>query len=54
MATKTQQNLRKGYANARRVSPKPITGQESPVELLEHAFGAYVGRQKRTAFELYA
>src|SRR6516225_4028020 len=53
MATKTQQQLlRRGYAGARRVSPKPITGKESPVDLLEHAFGAYVGRQERTAFEL--
>jgi deoxyhypusine synthase len=52
MATKTQEKLRKGYSGARRVSPKPITGRESAVELLEHAFGAYVGRQERTAFEL--
>jgi deoxyhypusine synthase len=34
------------------VSPKPITGKETAVDLLEHAFGAYVGRQERTAFEL--
>ncbi|MGE0549686.1 MAG: deoxyhypusine synthase family protein [Kofleriaceae bacterium] len=40
------------YSRARRVNPKPITGKESPVELIEHAFGAYVGRQERTAFEL--
>ncbi|MBL8952468.1 MAG: deoxyhypusine synthase family protein [Myxococcaceae bacterium] len=52
MATKTQEKLRKGYAGARRVAPKPITGKESAVDLLEHAFGAYVGRQERTAFEL--
>lgn len=52
MATKTQEKLRKGYQGARRVQPKPITGKESAVELLEHAFGAYVGRQERTAFEL--
>jgi deoxyhypusine synthase len=52
MATKTQQQLRKGYSGARRVSPKPITGKESAVDLLTHAFGAYVGRQERTAFEL--
>ncbi len=52
MATKTQEKLRKGYSGARNVSPKPITGKESAVELLEHAFGAYVGRQERTAFEL--
>ena len=52
MATKTQSQLRKGYANARKVQPKPITGKESAVEMLETAFGAYVGRQERTAFEL--
>jgi deoxyhypusine synthase len=52
MATKSQEQLRKGYAGARRVSPKPITGKESAVDLLTHAFGAYVGRQERTAFEL--
>ncbi len=52
MATKTQEKLRKGYSGARRVAPKPITGKESAVDLLEHAFGAYVGRQERTAFEL--
>jgi deoxyhypusine synthase len=52
MATKTQQHLRKGYSDARRVDPRPITGKESAVQLLESAFGAYVGRQERTAFEL--
>ncbi|MBL9037221.1 MAG: deoxyhypusine synthase family protein, partial [Archangium sp.] len=52
MATKTQNKLRHHYDAARRVNPKGITGKESPVELLTHAFGAYVGRQERTAFEL--
>src|SRR3954468_5460144 len=52
MATKTQHQLRKGYTDARRVDPRPITGKESAVELLQTAFGAYVGRQERTAFEL--
>lgn len=52
MVTKSQKQLRTGYEKARKVSPKPITGKESAVELLEHAFGAYVGRQERTAFEL--
>ena len=52
MVTKTQSNLRKAYDQARRVNPRPITGKESAVELLEHAFGAYVGRQERIAFEL--
>lgn len=52
MATKTQQKMRRHYQGARRVNPRPITGKESPQELLEHAFGAYVGRQERTAYEL--
>lgn len=44
--------LRKAYAKARQVNPRPITGKEKPQELLEHAFGAYVGRQERIAFDL--
>lgn len=52
MATKTQQKLRAAYEGSRRVNPLPITGRETALELLEHAFGAYVGRQERTAFEL--
>jgi deoxyhypusine synthase len=50
MATKSQ--LRKPFQKARRVDPHPITGRESPHELLRHAFGAYVGRQERTAYDL--
>jgi deoxyhypusine synthase len=49
---KNQQSLRRQYEKSRNVDPRPITGRESPVELLQHAFGAYVGRQERTAFEL--
>ena len=53
MATKTQQQkLRRVYDGARKVNPRPITGKESSLDLLEHAFGAYVGRQERIAFEL--
>lgn len=52
MATKTQQTLRKTYDKARRVNPRPITGRETALELLESSFGAYVGRQERIAFEL--
>jgi deoxyhypusine synthase len=52
MSTKAQERLRSAYSSNRQVSPKAITGKESAVELLEHAFGAYVGRQERTAFEL--
>jgi len=45
-------NIRSAYAKARAVDPRPITGKESAEELLQHAFGAYVGRQERTAYEL--
>jgi deoxyhypusine synthase len=47
-----KKTLRGAYQRARKVDPKPITGKEKPTELLAHAFGAYVGRQERTAFEL--
>ncbi|MBX5484029.1 MAG: deoxyhypusine synthase family protein [Myxococcaceae bacterium] len=47
-----KKSLRGQYEKSRRVDPRPITGRERPTELLEHAFGAYVGRQERTAFEL--
>jgi len=45
-------NIRSAYARARAVDPRPITGKESAEDLLQHAFGAYVGRQERTAYEL--
>ncbi len=48
----SRSNLRKPFQNARTVDPRPITGKESPREILEHAFSAYVGRQERTAFDL--
>ncbi len=44
--------LRGELARARDVSPRAITGRESPAEILRHGFPAYVGRQERTAFEL--
>ena len=50
--SESKSNLRKPFQQARRVDPRPITGIESPRDLLEHAFSAYVGRQERTAFEL--
>src|SRR5207237_7637155 len=50
MPTKSQ--LQRPFQKARRVDPRPITGRESPHDLLQHAFGAYVGRQERTAYEL--
>src|SRR5207237_5465189 len=34
------------------VCSSDLTGRESPHDLLQHAFGAYVGRQERTAYEL--
>src|SRR3954467_3903189 len=45
-------NIRTAYSRARAVDPRPITGKESAEDLLQHAFGAYVGRQERTAYEL--
>ena len=47
-----RRGLRAAYAKSASVDPRPITGKEKPAELLAHAFGAYVGRQERTAFEL--
>ena len=53
MPTRSRQpRMRAAYARSRTVDPRPITGREKPTELLEHAFGAYVGRQERRAFEL--
>jgi deoxyhypusine synthase len=52
MAKRTEQTLKKSYEKARKVNPRAITGKETALELLDHAFGAYVGRQERTAFEL--
>jgi deoxyhypusine synthase len=51
MATE-KQSLRKGFDRARDVHPVGITGKESPVDVVERMFPAYVGRQERTAFEL--
>lgn len=39
-------------SRARVVAPKPITGDESPADLLSSAFPAFVGRQVRTGYEL--
>ncbi|MDP9034355.1 MAG: deoxyhypusine synthase family protein [Myxococcota bacterium] len=44
--------LRRRFARARDADPRAITGRETPRELLEHRFPAYVGRQERTAYEL--
>lgn len=52
MASTSKQTLRKGFDRARNVHPVGITGKERPVDVIEHMFPAYVGRQERTAFEL--
>ncbi|HEY4014328.1 MAG TPA: deoxyhypusine synthase family protein [Polyangiaceae bacterium] len=44
--------LRRRFEEARDVTPRAITGKESPRDILEHRFPAYVGRQERTAYEL--
>jgi len=43
---------RRAFQRARAVAPPAITGRESPRDLLESAFNAYVGRQERLAWEL--
>jgi len=45
-------NLRRRFERAPEVEPRAITGRETPHELLQHRFPAYVGRQVRTAYEL--
>ena len=52
MASVDKQSLRKGFDRARDVHPVGITGKESPSDIIEKMFPAYVGRQERTAFEL--
>jgi len=52
MASTDKSSLRKGFERARDVHPVGITGKESPTEIIDRMFPAYVGRQERTAFEL--
>jgi len=52
LAEDMTKSLKAQYERARRVDPQPITGKETTAQLLEQAFGAYVGRQERIAFEL--
>jgi deoxyhypusine synthase len=52
MANIEKGSLRKGFERARDVHPVGITGKESPTDVIERMFPAYVGRQERTAFEL--
>jgi deoxyhypusine synthase len=44
--------MRRQFQRAPDVRPRAITGRESPREILEERFPAYVGRQERTAYEL--
>src|SRR5580704_8876303 len=44
--------LRRDFDGARDVTPRAITGKETPHQILTERFPAYVGRQERTAFEL--
>jgi deoxyhypusine synthase len=46
------QDVRRHFEQSRDVRPRAITGRETPHEMLEHRFPAYVGRQERTAYEL--
>jgi deoxyhypusine synthase len=52
MASTEKTSPRKAFDRARDVHPVGITGKESPSEIIERMFPAYVGRQERTAFEL--
>ena len=52
MASTEKQNPRKAFDRARDVHPVGITGKETPIDIVERMFPAYVGRQERTAFEL--
>src|SRR4029077_7767940 len=44
--------LRRTFGRAPDVSPRAISGQETPREIIMHRFPAYVGRQERAAYEL--
>ena len=43
---------RRRFEHARDVTPRAITGKETPHQILMERFPAYVGRQERTAYEL--
>ncbi len=44
--------LRRRFDHAPDVTPRALTGRESPHDVVMHRFPAYVGRQERTAYEL--
>jgi deoxyhypusine synthase len=50
--TATGGTLRRRFEHARDVTPRAITGKETPHQILLERFPAYVGRQERTAYEL--
>jgi deoxyhypusine synthase len=52
MASTQKQSMKKGFERQRDVHPVGITGKETPGEIIDRMFPAYVGRQERTAFEL--
>lgn len=52
MASTDKQTQKKAFDRARDVHPVGITGKETPVDIIDRMFPAYVGRQERTAFEL--
>jgi deoxyhypusine synthase len=45
-------SIEEAFRSAREVRPQGITGQESPRDLIESAFPAFVGRQVRTGYQL--
>lgn len=52
MASTEKQTQKKAFDRARDVHPVGITGKETPIDIIDRMFPAYVGRQERTAFEL--
>jgi deoxyhypusine synthase len=44
--------MRRDFGRARDVHPIGITGRETPLQIIDRMFPAYVGRQERTAFGL--
>jgi len=51
-AASSGKTARKDFERARDVHPIGITGKETPTQIIERMFPAYVGRQERTAFAL--
>ena len=51
-AAASAKTARKDFERARDVHPVGITGKETPTQIIERMFPAYVGRQERTAFAL--